>query len=88
MASDIEIGHLIHLNWFQIKIDEKKFSYKSKFNENSFEILLFDWAEFKLFYLKQEENQILECFKVNAIYSLLKGNVFLLRVFLYCIKIH
>jgi hypothetical protein len=66
MASHIDIDHLINLNWHQIKIDDKKLSYKSKFDENSFEILLFDLSKFKLFYLKHEESQILESFKVNT----------------------
>ena len=64
MGTHINIEHLIQLNWHQIKIDEKKFSYKSKFSETSLELLLFDWVQFELFYLKQEESQILECFKV------------------------
>ena len=64
MASTLSLNHLISLNWNQIKIDEKKFSYKAKFDENSYELLIFDFSKFKLFHVQQEENQILERFKV------------------------
>ena len=65
MHSDLPLRHMLDLNWHQIKIDNKKFSYKSKFDENSYELLLFNLDTFRLFHLKQDEHQILKQFKVE-----------------------
>ncbi len=65
---DIDFGqtkHFLKVQWHSIKIDERSFLFKSLFESNSFEFLLFDMNEFSLFYSKNSQADIDVCFKVK-----------------------
>ena len=53
-------------NWSSVQVDAKNYSVKCLFNQNSFELILLDLNGFKLYHLKQDEDQILDLFKVNS----------------------
>jgi hypothetical protein len=57
--------HLLKINWSHVKINDKDYSIKFKFDEDSYELLLSDLHELKLYYAKENQNQILETFKVT-----------------------
>lgn len=68
-SSDIdqfeETKHLLKLNWNSLKIELKNLSFKSIFGNNSIEIMLFDLMEFKLYFFRNNQKEIMESFKVG-----------------------
>lgn len=56
--------HLLKINWSHIKIGDKDYSIKCKFDEDNYELLLSDINELRLYFAKENQNQILETFKV------------------------
>ncbi|CAF0756211.1 unnamed protein product [Brachionus calyciflorus] len=82
----LKAKNLIDLNWNNITLDQRNFSFKLLIGkENSFELLLFNLDDFKLFYLKQDEDEINKLFKslnpsleapIHKILDHLKSNFF------------
>ncbi len=60
--------HLLKIGWQSIQIENRKFLFKSKFELIDYEILLFDSDGFKLFYLKNNESEIKNIFKVFLVF--------------------
>lgn len=56
--------HFLKIVWQSIQIDNRTFLFKSIFELDNYEILLFDLDKFKLFYLKNNESEIRSLFKV------------------------
>jgi hypothetical protein len=60
--------HFLKVEWQLIQIENRKFLFKSIFESNKYEILLFDLDAFKLFYLNNNESEIKNIFKVASLF--------------------
>ena len=59
--------NFLKAEWCQLKIDDDFYSFKYFFNENSYQLLVFDVDQFRLFSTKKNSDEILHKFNVNEI---------------------
>jgi hypothetical protein len=62
---DIDLKEIIKSNWTPLTIEPLKLSFKYRFESDSYELLIFDLNNFKLYHCKEEEQSIENNFNVN-----------------------
>ncbi len=60
-------SNLLKSNWKTMKLEGKDHTYKLEVNaeHNGYEMLFFNFGEFKMYFLKQNDQDIQKLFRVN-----------------------